>query len=261
MLTRAEEDSVSDEPILPGAEPFFHEGSEVGVLVVHGFTGTTQSMRPLGAELARMGYTVSGPRLAGHGVSPAAMAKTGARDWVASAEHAFANLRARCSQVFVTGLSMGGTLTLYLAAKHPDAVAGAIPINGCVEMAGTDMAALAFDSTAPATVPGIGSDIKDPASRELAYPDVPVACLAEIHALVGVTRTMLARIVCPTLVITSREDHVVPPLNAGIIATRVGAGRVEQLWLENSYHVATLDHDAARIADAAAGFIRSIAGR
>jgi carboxylesterase len=256
-----EEDAVSDEPVLPGAEPFFHDGSEVGVLVVHGFTGTTQSMRPLGAALAQRGYTVSGPRLAGHGVSPAAMARTGARDWVASAEQAFADLRARCSQVFVTGLSMGGTLTLYLAAKHPDAVAGAIPINGCVEMGGTDMAALAFDPAAPATVPGIGSDIKDPASRELAYPEVPVACFAEIHALVGVTRTLLPRIVCPTLVITSREDHVVPPLNAGIIATRIGARRVEQLWLEDSYHVATLDHDAALIAEAAAGFIRSIAGR
>lgn len=252
---------MSDEAILPGAEPFFHEGGETGVLVLHGFTGTTQSMRPLGEALARAGCTVSGPRLAGHGVSPAAMARTGARDWVASAEEAFGGLRARCRQVFVTGLSMGGTLTLYLAAKHPELVAGAVPINGCVEMGGEDMAALAFDGSAPATVPGIGSDIKDPGSRELAYPEVPVACFAEIHALVGVTRTMLPRVTCPVLVVTSREDHVVPPHNAGIIASRVASARVEQLWLANSYHVATLDHDAGLIAEAAAGFIASVAGR
>jgi len=52
--------------VLPDAKPFFFEGNQTGVLVSHGFTGTTQSMRFLGEYLHNQGgFTVSGPRLAG----------------------------------------------------------------------------------------------------------------------------------------------------------------------------------------------------
>jgi len=44
---------VNPEPILPGAEPFLFEGSDVGVLVSHGFSGSTQSMRFIGEQVAR----------------------------------------------------------------------------------------------------------------------------------------------------------------------------------------------------------------
>lgn len=54
-------------PVMPEAEPFFFEGNRIGVLVQHGFTGTTQSMRGIGEVFANQGYTVYGPRLAGHG--------------------------------------------------------------------------------------------------------------------------------------------------------------------------------------------------
>jgi len=33
---------------------------------------------------------------------------------------------------------------------------------------------------------------------------------------------------------------------------------VELLWLDNSYHVATLDHDAGLVAERTAAFIRSV---
>ena len=252
---------MTDEPILAGAEPFFYPGNDIGVLVCHGFTGTTQSMRPLGQQLAVAGYTVVGPRLAGHGISPQAMAKTTASDWIASVDEALASLRKTCSQVFMTGLSMGGTLTLYTAAKHADVIKGAIPINATVRINSADLAGLALDPNAPATVPGIGSDIKAPGVVELAYKEVPVAALRQIYSLVGVTHDLLPRISCPTLVIQSREDHVVEPSNGPRIVKRIGASRVELLWLDHSYHVATLDNDKDLIAQQTVAFIRSVAGR
>jgi carboxylesterase len=217
-------------------------------------------MRPLGEAYHRAGFTVAGPRLAGHGTSPEDMATTGARDWIASVEAAFDDLRARCGQVFMTGLSMGGTLTLYMAARHPEAFAGIIPINAVVRLDSADMAAAAFDRDVPSLVPGIGSDIRKPGVDELAYPAIPVACFAELHALVSVTRALLPRIVAPTLILTSREDHVVPPLNAGLIAGAVSADRIEQVALPDSYHVATLDHDQDRIIAETLRFVRSMAG-
>ena len=252
---------MTDEPILAGAEPFFYPGNDIGVLVCHRFTGTTQSMRPLGQQLAVAGYTVVGPRLAGHGISPQAMAKTTASDWIASVDEALASLRKTCSQVFMTGLSMGGTLTLYTAAKHADVIKGAIPINATVRINSADLAGLALDPNAPATVPGIGSDIKAPGVVELAYKEVPVAALRQIYSLVGVTHDLLPRISCPTLVIQSREDHVVEPSNGPRIVKRIGASRVNLLWLDHSYHVATLDNDKDLIAQQTVAFIRSVAGR
>jgi len=170
-------------------------------------------------------------------------------------------LRQRCSQIYMTGLSMGGTLTLFSAASHGDLIKGAITINAVVHIGSPDMAGLAFGRGLPDTVPGIGSDIKDPDSKELAYPVVPVPAFRQVYALAAVTQDLLPRVKCPTLVITSREDHVVDPGNGPSIVAGVGASRVELVWLENSYHVATLDHDKALIARLAIDFIRSIAGR
>jgi carboxylesterase len=52
--------------VLSGAEPYTAEGGRTGILVSHGFTGTVQSMRPLGEAFAQEGYTVALPRLEGH---------------------------------------------------------------------------------------------------------------------------------------------------------------------------------------------------
>jgi carboxylesterase len=170
-------------------------------------------------------------------------------------------LRKHCAQIYMTGLSMGGTLTLHTAAKHADVIKGAIPINAAVQLSSPDMAGLAFGRGLPDTVPGIGSDIKDPNSKELAYAEVPVVAFRQVYALMAATHDLLPRVKCPTLVITAREDHVVSPTNGPLIAGKVGANRVEMAWLENSYHVATIDNDKALIARLAIDFIKSIAGR
>ncbi len=252
---------MTDTAVLPGAEPFFFPGSDIGVLVCHGFTGSTQSMLYLGQHLAKAGYTVSGPRLKGHGTTPQDMATTSASDWIASVDEALAQLRKTCSQIYMTGLSMGGTLTLYTAAKHADVIKGAATVNAPVLIGSPDMAGLALDAAMPAFIPGVGSDIKDPATKELAYAQLPVAALRQLYTLVGVTHDLLPLIKCPVLVMQSREDHLVKPDNAPRIARQVGANRVELVWLENSFHVATIDFDKDLICQKIAAFIQSIAGR
>ncbi len=249
---------MSETKIMPGAEPFFFEGGKVGCLISHGFTGTTQSMRFLGEFLAREGgLTVIGPRLKGHGTSPEDMAQATAEDWVRSVEEAMHILQQRCDTIFITGLSMGGTLTLYMAAMYPGVFAGAVPINGAVFLDSPDMAGLAFAPGAPAVVPGVGSDIKKPGEVELAYPVVPVPAIRQIYALMAVTRELLPRVTCPTLVFQSRDDHVVVPSNAPYILEHVDAEDKRLVWLENSYHVATLDNDKELIAEETLRFIQA----
>ena len=249
---------MSDLKIMKGAEPFFFQGNDTGVLVSHGFTGTPQSMRYYGEALHRSGYTVIGPLLKGHGTTPADMAKTTARDWIESLKEALLKLRQTCSSIFVTGLSMGGTLSLYMAAMYPDIFKGVITINAALDLETPALAELAFDPEAPVAVPGIGSDIKDPGSKELAYLEVPVLSVKEAYALSSVTRDLLPRIKCPVLVMTSRDDHVVSTTNGRLIPYLLNTNRIESLWLDNSYHVATLDYDKDLICKRACDFISSI---
>src|ERR1700760_494413 len=109
--------------------PFAADGSPVGALVLHGFTGSPRTVRPWAEHLAQAGLTVRAPLLAGHGGSWQQLGKTGWSDWYASAEAAFEELSARCEQVFVVGISMGGALTFRLAQTKGNRVSGLVVVN------------------------------------------------------------------------------------------------------------------------------------
>ena len=249
-----------DQRVMEGAEPFRFEGNEIGVLVSHGFTGTTQSVRPLGEALAEEGFTVIGPRLEGHGTSMEDHASSTALDRISSIEAGLTWLHQRTSQTFFVGLSMGGMFALYFAARYPDRIRGIIPINACVFLNDPDLARVVFDPEAPATVPGVGSDIKAEGVEELVYPEVPVPPVKELTAIMRVTDDLLPTVTAPALILQSTEDHVVPPENGPHILEKLGSEDKELVWLENSYHVATLDNDADLIAERTAQFIREHSG-
>lgn len=242
--------------VMAGAEPFEFKGDQCSILVLHGFTGTTQSMRYLGEELnRRFGFSVLGPRLKGHGTSPEDMATTSYRDWIGTAEESLYDLAERGRPVFVTGLSMGGMLALALAARHPELISGIIPINAVAGEQDGTLAGLILDRAAPERIPGIGSDIKAKGVTELAYEEVPVSCLRYVYLAQAATGDMLHKVTCPILIIQSREDHVVMPANGNRIAARVGSTDIQILWLDNSYHVATLDNDKDLIVERTGRFV------
>lgn len=240
-------------PVVEGAEPFYFEGNSVGILVSHGFTGSTQSMRPLGEAYAKAGYTVCGPRLKGHGTHYEEMEGTTYEDWAASVEEGYQWLAERCSTIFVTGLSMGGTLTLYLAQNHPE-IKAIIPINAAIDiptMAGAQQIQARY-------LDAIGSDIKNPAVTELAYEKTPVQSLKEINKLMAIVKTKLDEITCPALIFVSSVDNVVPPDNSRVIYKEISSKDKNLITLENSYHVATLDHDQQLIIDKTLEFIEKV---
>lgn len=249
---------MQDMQIQAGAEPFFFKGGNVGMLLSHGFTGSTQSMRYIGEQLhARGGYTVLGPRLPGHGLSPEAMADSTAQQWVQCIDESLDTLRGQCRTLFMGGLSLGGTLTLLAGARHPD-LAGIVPINACVQLGDPFLAGLVFEPQAPAFLPGIGSDIQAPGVTELAYDRTPVAALASLYLAMTVARDLLPTIQCPALVLQSDEDHVVPPLNGELILNEIGSADRQLVRLHDSFHVATLDNDKDRIVELMMDFMNRL---
>jgi carboxylesterase len=247
-------------PILPGAEPWSATGGPHGALVLHGFTGCPQSMRGLAEAFASAGFTVELPRLPGHGTDIADMITTSWSDWSRAAEEAYDDLASRCDRVVVAGLSMGATLTAWLAARHPE-IAGIVVINGAFGI-GDDEAdtigaikkgLLEARDAGLDRIPGPGGDIADPERHEVAYAEAPVSGMLSLLDALDDLQRGLPRTTVPALVITSRQDHVVPPSSSEHFVASFG-GPVEHVWLERSYHVATLDFDAPLLEQRAVAF-------
>lgn len=246
-------------PVLPGAEPFRHDGGEVGVLLCHGFTGSPQSLRPWAEYLAERGLTVSLPLLPGHGTRWEDMQLTGWQDWYAEVDRALRTLRDKCAQVFVAGLSMGGALALRLAARHGDVVSGVIVVNPANKMHGLAPYALPVARHLVPSTKGIASDIAKGDGAEVGYDRVP---LHAAHSLRNFLRRLdgeLPQVTQPLLLLRSPQDHVVPPADSARILGRVSSMDVTEILLEQSYHVATLDHDADRIFEESHTFIGRLA--
>ena len=244
--------------VLPGAEPFSAAGGPHGALVVHGFTGCPQSMRGLAEAFAAAGFTVELPRLPGHGTSVEDMCAYSWADWSAAAEAAYQDLAGRCDRVVVTGLSMGGTLTLWLAANHPE-IAGIVVVNGAAEPPAESFRDMLREMQAQGhtVMPGVGNDVADPDGKELAYDMAPIAGLLSLMETMDELAPRLGDIACPVLVANSPQDHVVPPSSSDLIASSV-SGPVERLTLARSYHVATLDYDRHELERAAVDFARKV---
>ena len=230
-------------PILPGAEPWSAEGGRDGVLVLHGFTGNPQSMRGLAESLAAAGFAVELPLLPGHGTSVDDMLPTRWDDWSSTAEKVYRDLASRKRRVVVVGLSMGGTLAIWLTTRHPE-IAGLVAINPFVEPPAESFREMMRGALEAGTeiIAGIGSDIALEGVEELAYPGTPIAPLLSMAEAADTVVADLGRIHCPVLLLSSRQDNVVPSSSGDVLVAGVG-GPIERVWLERSYHVATLDHD------------------
>ena len=243
---------------MPGAEPFSHAGGSVGALMCHGFTGTPQSLRPWAQELADAGLTVALPRLPGHGTRWQDMNMTTWDDWYGCIEREFLALKERCEAVFVMGLSMGGTLSLRLAEQHGRDVAGVVVVNASVISLDPRLRALPVLARVVPSLAGIASDIKKPGVSELAYPRVPLRALYSLRRAWDTVRADLPKVTQPLLLLRSLEDHVVEPESSRLVLARVSSTDVTEVVLRDSYHVATLDHDADRIVAESLAFVRRI---
>ena len=244
--------------LMPGAEPWSHEGGPAGALCLHGFTGSPSSMRGVAKAYAAAGFSVELPRLPGHGTTVEEMMTTGWADWVGEAEAAYQRLAARTESVVVAGLSMGGSLTLWTAAQHPE-VAGIVCINPATQPQPAEVMDMVQGMIDEGTelIPGDGSDMAAPGVVEAAYLGTPLR--PRVSMMNGVVDLVASypSILCPLLLITSTQDHVVDPAQSDYLAEHYG-GPVERIVLERSYHVATLDYDRELIEERAVEFGRKV---
>jgi carboxylesterase len=227
-------------------------------LVLHGLTGSTQSVAGVAAALEAAGFDVEAPMLPGHGTSPEDLAGCGWDDWVAAAEEAYGRL---ARPLVAVGLSMGGALAAGVAAAHPE-VAGLAVVNPMIDPPAPSFQELLEQllATGERFLPGVGGDIADPDAEEVAYDRLPVAALLSTSRGLEKLQPRLGDVRCPVLILTGRHDNVIPPVSSDVLAAEV-AGPVERVWLENSRHVATLDVDRDELERRVVEFASQVARR
>jgi carboxylesterase len=246
-------------PIIPTAEPFFFPGGSIGILLVHGFTGTPKEMRTMGEYLASRGHTVLGIRLPGHATQPEDMLRMRWWDWLHAVEDGYHLLHSAGKRVFIMGLSLGGILTLTAAARLPAAGIVAMSTPYCLP----DDPRLPFLGLLKWFLPQIPkgpSDCRDLEMRQahVDYPQNPTRGIIELRDLLEVMRQSLPEITAPALLVHSRCDEGVIPENMPKIYERLGSADKEMLWLEQSGHVVTRDLDRERVFAAAEAFVRRV---
>jgi carboxylesterase len=252
--------------LLAGAEPFeavpagWAEAGRprVGVLLCHGFTGSPHSLRPWAEHLAAAGLRVSLPLLPGHGTQWTDLQASRWPQWFATLDAALTELQADCDTVFVMGLSMGGGLALRLAETHGSGIAGLVLVNPSVKRNRPVEALIPVVSLLVPSLAGIGSDIKLPGAAEVGYDRTPLKAARSLTHLWRTVQADLPKVTVPVLIFRSVEDHVVHPSSSALILERISSGDVAEVLLHDSYHVATLDHDAAAIFDGSVAFVRRL---
>ncbi len=249
-------------PVQAGCEPWSATGdgenARIGICVLHGFTGNPHTSRPLGQGLSRRGFTVEVPRLPGHGTHWRDMAETTYDDWRNKVREVLDDLEQRCDAVFCAGLSMGGTLAIDMAWERTATLDGAIPINATVLPREGFLAAVApllekIIKRVPAKAAGlVENDAKKPGVDEHAYDMVPTVPANSFLAAAKTLHARLEDIRVPLLVAYAPEDHSVPCENSREVIRRVP--NAEELILNNSYHLATVDNDADLLEEKIAEF-------
>jgi carboxylesterase len=242
--------------ILEGAEEFSFDGGPVGALLVHGFTGSPQGLRGLGEYLAERGIAVEGIRLPGHGTTWEDLNTRRSAEWVAAVEHGYAKLAEGRDQIFLVSLSFGAALAIDFAARHPDEVAGLVTLAGMVLVKDPRRFLSGVIARLTPSIPGVANDIADPESREIAYDRLPTAAGHQMLRFIKLARRSLPRVTCPVLVMHSHNDHTVHPANATEIHDRAASTDKKLIWVDDSYHVITLDVDRLKVYETTYEFIR-----
>jgi carboxylesterase len=238
---------------LGDAAPFALGEGTRGVLLVHGFTGSPFEMRLLGEELARRGFAVEGPLLAGHGARTRDMRRAGWHDWMRTAGEALDRLRARVNNrpVAIAGLSMGALITLELARTRRDEIACIACLSPAFWLRPEAEAFSQFVARIPflryMALPKLaGSDIRDPEMRKRngiaqGRAAMPLPSLASLIAFQQHLRDKLGEVRAPVLLMHSENDHTVPIACMDAVAHRLVNAPVRTVRLSEPYHVITLD--------------------
>lgn len=236
-------------------------------LLIHGLAGSPQEMRSLAKRLEYAGYDVHIPLLPGHGTSPGDLARTTWHDWYRLVRETFVDLSARYQTVSVAGLCMGSLLALKLGREFGPCINALSVISTTLAFDGWTIpwyrcflplgyyTPLRYVYSFPERAPyGIKNRrIRDRVARDIGqatfhYAKTPVRAIHQMEKLIKAVKRDIPHITVPTCIIHAHEDDITSSRSAHYLERHLGSHMQRTLWLDDSYHLATLDNQRELVA-------------
>ena len=221
--------------------------NQIAFLLIHGFTGAHFEMTPLEIFLVSEGYVVKNITLPGHETTVEELAETKWKDWINHAQNELNSLSNKYERVYISGLSMGGAITLYLGASNPN-VSGIIAMAAPYKPVDWRMYLIRY-------LPihwfykyfkneERGWEDLDSLKTHKSYGTYPIRSIRELHKLLVKVKKLVPEISIPILIIQSKNDPSVPPEIAKWVYTNVKTSDKQIAWIEKGGHV--IPKDAGR---------------
>ncbi|MFD0696496.1 alpha/beta hydrolase [Paenibacillus sp. GCM10027628] len=249
-----------EERIYKSTDPFFWLGSgtnrDMGILMVHGFTGSPSEFRRIGYLMQDQGYTVNAVRLPGHGTTPEEMMRTGWTDWYGHVLESFDSLAAICKSVVVMGHSMGGLLALKLAVERQTAgiVSLATPIflaTRKIVLAALLQHFIDYMEKKPKNNPTL-------LDESCAYTKTPIRCVVSLRKLLKQVKGLLPQVDAPIWIGQGTRDAVVLHESAEYLHQQTRSRVKEIHYYPQSSHGMLLDQEREQIYADISSFIQSL---
>lgn len=232
---------------------FSLDGGEPAALLVHGFPGTPDEMRPLAESLHAAGWSVVAPLLSGFGPEIELLPQYTHDDWAYDIMQRLEELQRTHAPVVLVGHSMGGSLAIRIAAaRRPDALVLLAPFwrldvwwhpawpllqyvvrefkpFDILDMDDPEMRAAVEDYLPNA-------DLNDPhVRRQLQDYRVPSTVIAQALAAGRQARLSAPAVTAPTLLIQGQHDELVTVERTRQLLQRLGGRlRYEEVDAEHN---------------------------
>jgi carboxylesterase len=235
-------------------EYVFEGWNNKAVLLFHGATSGSSQLRPYANYLNCLGYTVYGMNLAGHGTTKENLASIQYQDIINKAENDYKVVKSKYEKVFVSGLSLGGLTTLYLASNHPE-ISGIIPLAAGIYIVENSFFGSDYNS----------EYIHRPTQGKVGlykqyhihYEYIPTNFFEEIDDMIKnfLENNLAEKITSPALIIHPLNDSTVYSKSANYIYDSISSVDKELVLPENGEHIFVLSEYRYDVFEKIANFL------
>jgi carboxylesterase len=241
-------------------------GSEIGIVLQHGFVGTNIEMMYIANELAKNGYRVCLPVLPGHGINYQAMNDYIFEDWIAQTKEGIEVLRREKNgrKIILGGHSIGGCISLHISTLDDDiegvfTMATPTRYNYLIRKFG-----LMIYKVAPRLRikyrPFIFYDKsfkKHPYVKFLNenYGSVNVHVLGQVLKLMDFVYETIDEVTVPVRIIVSPKDKTIPKKSSYELYKQIKSTDKSVEHVYKAYHLITIDEDRDKVAESVLDFI------
>jgi carboxylesterase len=227
-------------------------------ILVHGFNGEPVDMCELEGHLGTRGYLTTNMLLPGHGTSVRDFATARWEHWVGAVRAEVGRARERGERAVLIGHSMGGAISLVMAATEPGVV-GVAALCAPLSLDSSVRGFFARSHRVFPYAPTFGEDVRDRLGawrryERRAYRWTAMATVDSLFGALPGVRQLLPDVACPALLMYARHDHVVPFVDGIEAYKSLGSREKELVALPRSFHAVAKDVEREIVCERVAAF-------